>query len=256
VSEAISSIGRINVSGSKRSLFFPVMATIMAALVFVAFSRTFYFRAITGVEGNIGTGPLPVQAIVHGVVASIWMLIFLSQPWLVYASRVRLHRRLGYAGVVTATALIVSGVITSIYFVPRGVGFSYPMDIITGIFFGNIFSLFIFAVFVSLAIRWRRESGSHKRMMYFATLSIIGPAFGFNERPVGPFLQQILPQAISPEIAFVLASVVALGIHDLMRAGRLRRTTVIGTVLLTVNFLLNSYLASHEGAQRFVMSLA
>lgn len=262
MSEAISSMEGINVRGSKRSLFFPVMATIMAAIVFVAFSRTFYFRVITGVEGNVGNGPLPVQAIVHGLFASLWTLVFLVQPWLVAARRVRLHRSIGYVGVATAVALVVSGAIVTLYFVPRAVGFSIPLfptipvRPIAGTFFGNFLSLLAFTVFVTLAVRRRQQPEMHKRMMFFATLSIIGPAFAANQRPVGAFLQQFLPQIADPGIAFVLGSAIALVVYDFRRLRSAHAATLIGIGILTINYGLTFYLANHEGAQNFVLSFA
>ena len=76
--------------------------------------------------------------------------INIVQPWLVSARRVRLHKSIGYAGVVTAVALVVSGAIVTINFVPRAVDFSIPVVPITGIFFGNFLSLLAFTILVAI----------------------------------------------------------------------------------------------------------
>jgi len=237
-----------------RSLFFPLAATILTVLVFVAFSQTFYFRTLTGVEGNVGNGPLPYQAIIHGIVFSVWMLLFLAQSWLVFSNRVRVHRSLGYAGVAVAVGIVVTGAVTTVMFVPRALGFGLATGNIVGIFVGNFVSLILFSIFVGLALWWRKKPPHHKRMMYFATLSILGPALAGNNRPVGAFLQQYLE---TPGRTVAISIMAALVIYDLVSERRLRWDTCVSAAsTLTVRILVTPVIVANAGVQSFILGIS
>lgn len=57
---------------------------------------------------------------VHGVTASIWLLLFLAQTILVAVRRTAWHRRLGIAGPLLVVAIVLSGYLTQIDMVRRG----------------------------------------------------------------------------------------------------------------------------------------
>jgi hypothetical protein len=69
----------------------PVMATVMALIAFGGFSRTFYFRALLGVEGDSDLAPLPAVVVVHGIVFTVWVAVFLIQSWLIQGRRASVH---------------------------------------------------------------------------------------------------------------------------------------------------------------------
>jgi len=253
MNEAAWSIGQETSRVSQRRLFFPVTATLMMLIVFGGFSNTFYFRAITGAEGNVGFGPLPTQAIIHGVVFTLWMLIFLAQTWLVSMRRIQLHRTLGFAGIATAIGVIVVGAVTTVLYVPRSVGFGGAAMNITAIVSGNFISLLSFAVFVALAVWWRRKPVNHKRMMYFATLSILGPALAGGRRPVGALLGEFITD---PGTAVISAFMIALLAYDYFHEGRLLKVSLVATGVVVAKFVVNiMFLAPNEALQRAVLSL-
>lgn len=137
-----------------------------------------------------------------------------------FARRTRVHRALGYAGLATAFLVIVFGAIVTIAAVPRGLAGRLPPEAIPVIFTGNLITLVSFMAFVGLAFHWRRRPENHKRMMYFATVSIIGPAFGTaGQRPLGPLLAELFPR---PGIVVPITLVVCLLAYDLLRDSRLR----------------------------------
>src|SRR5688500_1593575 len=67
----------------KDRIFFSLAGLWFVALTFVGFSRSFYFRVLPE--------PLPAHQIVHGVVYSIWVALFLVQALLISAHRTRWH---------------------------------------------------------------------------------------------------------------------------------------------------------------------
>ena len=70
------------------------------------------------VSGSLEAGSGDSVIFVHGVVASLWMVLFVTQAMLVAAARTRLHRRLGIAGVALTAAMAAVGV---------WIGWSQPM---------------------------------------------------------------------------------------------------------------------------------
>jgi len=95
------------------------MSLLILGTVFLGFARS-YFLA-----GTI-RGHLPSAIIhVHGIVLSIWILLFLTQTTLVSISKVSLHRKLGILGSVLACLVAILGVTAIIdstrrHFTPPG----------------------------------------------------------------------------------------------------------------------------------------
>lgn len=242
----------------KRSLFFPVMATIMALIAFVGFSRTFYFRSLLDVEGNVGVGPLPGQVIAHGIVFSFWMLLFVGQAWLIQSRHVRLHRSLGYGGLVVAVGVVVVAAITTVKFVPRAMAVPpITVETITGIFVVNFITLITFSIFVGLAIVWRGSPAVHKRLMLFATISILGPALAGGQRPIGAFVSQHAPE-LGAELSSVttISLIVAVLVYDYLSESRIRSVTFwAGSAIAAKIVLVKFFLMSNEAVQAAVLSL-
>src|SRR5206468_8777191 len=57
--------------------------------------------------------PLIPVLILHGVVFSSWIILFITQTSLVAAKRTRTHMRLGIAGGVLACLMIIIGAVTA-----------------------------------------------------------------------------------------------------------------------------------------------
>ena len=253
MSEAISTMPGAGIRERRRTLFFPVMATVMALVALAGFSRTFYFRAFTGVEDPITGASLPLHIVAHGVVFSLWMLVFLAQSWLVFSGRIRIHRALGYAGLATAVLVVVFGANATILFVPRTLSMDLALRGVTSIFFGNFIALASFAVFVGLAYRWRRNPENHKRMMYFATISIIGPALAMGDRPLGTILGEFVPR---PGIVGPMIFVALILAYDYLRDSRLRAVTLWSGFAIAAKYSVNLLLiAPSEVAQSAVLAL-
>jgi hypothetical protein len=56
----------------------------------------------------------------HGVVFGAWLLLFLTQTVLVPKGRIAAHRLLGYAGIMLAVLMVVSGYFAAIAMTRRG----------------------------------------------------------------------------------------------------------------------------------------
>ena len=85
------------------------LAVVFGLLVFTGFARTYYLKFLF-------TGPpLPSPVVhVHGLLMTAWVVLFVVQVGLISTRRVRLHQRLGYAGIALALLVIVMGVRTAL----------------------------------------------------------------------------------------------------------------------------------------------
>jgi hypothetical protein len=142
-------------------VFFGLAALWFVALTFVGFSPTFYLRN--------DPEPLPAHQIVHGVVYSAWVVLFLVQALLITARRARWHAVLGGASLLLLILMIPVGFHVVLVKTAAGLksvdeaGFN-----LTGLAIGFGFA------FAGLANR--RRPVVHKRLMLFATLSVTAAA--------------------------------------------------------------------------------
>lgn len=217
-----------------RSRFFVWIAVAMLVVIAVGFGKSFYLRPVSG------GAPLPTYLVVHGITMTAWYLLFLVQAAFVVAGRVDLHRRLGIAGAVLAMAVVVTGVQVHLNFIPRlqaaGVVFG-PEDMARSIGFAlaGIASLLPFVVLIALAVWLRKRAAVHKRLMFWAMVWTLGPAFT-NNRPLG----QLLDPLVAPYLPFFPADLVwlvALLAYDWTTTRRIHPATWLGFLALAVYFL-------------------
>lgn len=149
-----------------RGSFYTWVAVAAALIVFAGFARTYYLKEL------FGTRSLPLLLHVHGLVMTLWFVLFLVQVRLVAARRTDLHRRLGILGAFWALLVVVVGTTTIIardrlHFRPgqSGAGIAFQ------------FSIFlVFAALITGALLLRHRSDFHKRLMLLASVSILQPA--------------------------------------------------------------------------------
>src|SRR6185436_10462553 len=89
-------------------IFFTGMAVLILITVFAGFSRTFFLRPYFQNQRLI---PL---LIVHGILFSAWIGLFITQTTLIATKRTRTHMRLGVAGGVLVVLMILVGSFTAI----------------------------------------------------------------------------------------------------------------------------------------------
>jgi len=187
--------------------------------------------------------PLPLTPVVtvHAIVASAWLLFFLTQATLVATRRTAMHRRLGIAGGVLAAAFVVVATLTTMESARRGFDLSGDLLRITpparravaGRWLLPLISnIPMFAVFVGAALFFRRRPAIHKRLMLLAT---VGPQLtGPPVIHAAGHWPALLPWA--PAIALVTSAgfLSASAIHDRISEGRIHPVSIWGPLLLIV----------------------
>ena len=147
--------------------FYGAAALVAALIAFVGFAPTYYLK------GVFGAPALKALVHVHGIVMTLWILLFFAQVALVAARRVDLHRRLGVAGAALAAIVVVVGIATAIDGARRGVSPGPPPLVFLAIPIGVAL---VFGLFVGAAVLLRHRSDWHKRLMLLASIAILTPA--------------------------------------------------------------------------------
>ena len=214
---------------ARRSRFFAIMAALLLLFVFAGFARTLFLRAFFDVPA------IPGYLYVHGIVLTAWYLLLFTQTCLIAKNRVKVHQRLGMAGV----ALAVCVVAISVWVLVRR---DFPtIDVRPERSFGNLISLIVFTLCVGSAVWLRKKSAAHKRLMLIGSMIITAPALDRMSRLPGlsGFIDAILPDALGPpEIAFAtlatVSFILAVLIHDLVTRKRPHWATIFGILCLFI----------------------
>lgn len=154
--------------------FYSSMALFMIAMVVIGFAPSFYLRGI--VHSPRPNPSLPPAVMFHGVMFSLWMIIFWAQTALVAAGQRATHMRLGVAGMIFAALLVPVMYMTAVGQVVRAnqPPFATPLG-------WTIVPLAPIPVYIALvALGWyhRRNAQAHKRLMLGAALLMMDPAIG------------------------------------------------------------------------------
>ncbi|HEX7295432.1 MAG TPA: hypothetical protein VF251_06750, partial [Pyrinomonadaceae bacterium] len=143
-------------------------AILMPLIVLLGFARTYYLRGMFN-------GPAVPSLLVHlhGAVMTSWVLLFISQVWLVASRRTKLHMRLGIAGAVLASLVVIVGIVTGVAAAARGHTPGPPALQFLVIPIGDVL---VFGALIGLALYFRRRLDIHKRLMLVAAVSLLTPA--------------------------------------------------------------------------------
>ena len=203
--------------------FYSRMALFLAALTFLGFAPSFYLRGFVP-EFPRPNPSLPPSVLLHGLLFSLWMIVFVAQTQLVAAGRRDLHMKLGSASMVLAIALVPVMYLTAVWQVERAnqPPFTTPLD-------WTILPLAVIPPFIYLvwqAWRRRREPQWHKRLMLSAAILVVaGPAFG--RLPLAP----PVPAGFILQMLATLLFFVPLFLWDRRSMGRMHPATWIGFTL-------------------------
>lgn len=147
--------------------FFAWTAAVAAAIAIAGFGRTYYLKPF------LAAPEISPLVHVHGVVMTLWIVLFAVQVALVRAQRTDVHRRMGLAGGVLAALVVGLGVVTAIDAARRGAPAGPPPLVFLAI---TLSVVVVFAIFVAAGLLLRKRNDYHKRLMALATLTVIQPA--------------------------------------------------------------------------------
>ena len=253
MSEIADNVSSISRQGSRARVFFVTMGLVFLLSVLIGFGPTFFLRPLTGATDYLGGpapvqvpydestqltiypgGPLPAHLLLHGLALTLWYVLFIMQAWLVAAHRVTLHRRFGVAGIAVGGAVIVTSIVTMIRNADRSTTIGLPAQAQIGVLVGETIVLTTFAVLLVCGACFRRRPALHKRTMFLAALSLIGPALSSN-RPAGRAFDLLLPEGAGgvglAGLTLLLLCLVALFVRDVAIDKRVQPATA-GAILI------------------------
>jgi hypothetical protein len=218
--------------------FFLTVAVLFPLITFIGFAPSYYLRP--------AFRPVPLPSVlvhVHGLVMSLWVVLFSVQAYLISSKRIKLHMTLGMASVLLAAAIVVTGLMTAVAAGARGSGFpGYEPLVFMNVPFTGVF---VFAILFAAAIYYRKNAANHKRLMLVTVLIFLSPSISRLPLPFIPMLGSIwffgLPALIG----------VALLIGDTYRTGKLNRAFLYGVIFGTVTGPLGLWFARTETWMRF-----
>lgn len=118
----------------------------------------------------------PFWVHVHGVAMLAWLALLIAQPTLVSRDNLALHRQLGRIGGLLAIFITLLGIFTGIASLMLG---RFPPFFTPPYFLAlTVTESLVFGAMVGWAIRRRRASDWHRRLMIGATIVILEPALG------------------------------------------------------------------------------
>ena len=195
-------------------------------IVLAGFARTYYLKLW------FAAPPLPSLLVhLHGLVMTAWVVLFVVQVWFISSKRIRLHQRLGYAGVGLGALVIATGIPTALRAAKFG-STSAPPDIPPLSFLiVPLADVVVFALLFGGAIYYRRKPAAHKSLMLLTAVALLPPAVA--RIPVTPL------QALGPIWFLGLPTAVAIGclLLDARRRGFVNKVFLTGTVVLIASYV-------------------
>lgn len=157
---------------------------------------------------------VPLIYHLHAAVFFGWLALFLTQSWLVGSGNLALHRRLGWLSALWVPVMVLLGIAMTVTSLRRTGGpFFFDAN---EFLFGNICGVIAFAGLVAAAVRLRRRTDWHRRLMIGAMASITGPGWG-----------RLLPTPLMAPYAWEITNAIGMGF---IAVGMIRDKRVHGAV--------------------------
>lgn len=201
-----------------RGAYFAV-TLLIAGIVAWGFWKTYYSQFSERTD-------LPSIVHWHAAVFSAWVLVLSAQAAAVAAGRVRLHRRLGTAGMIYGALVFAVGLAVSVGAPALRVrAGNYPLEVGGVIVLYNLTDMLLFGVFLALAFAYRNRSELHKRWIIAATAALCGAAIG-----------RVVPGNTLQYLLLWLSPILALVAIDLATRRRVHPVPLAATALIVVAF--------------------
>ena len=171
--------------------FFSATAIWFILIVFAGFAPSFYLLKLYE-----DPEPVPLHLVIHGIVLTIWVLLYAVQVFLIRSKNYKLHITLGILGLVIMILMIPTGMFPVVYKVYSGA------TTIDGAGH-NVFRFLFCYLFFAIAFYQRKQPFLHKRDMLACMTMLMGAAIfrismdlGLVESQVFNKGLQILPAAV------------------------------------------------------------
>lgn len=220
-----------------RSPFYVVYSVVLLGIVVTGFAPTFFLDAF------MARRVLPAHVIVHGIVGTSWYLLLVTQSVMAYRRQVSTHRSLGVAGLWVALGMFAATAFAAVLVFPIRLAAGIPLTSIEhelhmarpAQMVRDIGAVMAFAGYIYLALRWRRDVETHKRLMLIGSIVLSSAAIG----RLGWIAPGGIPAPLLP-LVILLPLLMALIANDLATLRRIHPATTWGSAALIGVFVLLS----------------
>jgi hypothetical protein len=226
-------------------VFFFCMAVVAAIAILVGFAHTYFLAGMM-------LAPLPSLLVhVHAVVFLTWIVLFATQISLIATRNVNLHQRVGAFGFALAAIMIPLGLLAASARLARQLAHPDQTSLadVLDLYAAPIFDMLMFSVFTYFAFRNRSRPTVHKRLILFATFSLLDAGFDrwsvFDPYP----LWQVNLICFVP---LVLATMV----YDRWSTGIIQRVTIWSAAFLLTTQEIRHFISQTESWAHFAHGVA
>lgn len=203
------------------SSFYAKSAILIALLVVLSFPLTYFIPLATGSK------EFTLLRHLHGLAFFAWIGLLVVQTQLVRKGNVRLHRRLGIAGVALAGAMVPLGLWQTVTSAGerQAKGNATPFEFSLY----NLVDILVFgAAFGWAILEATRRIEWHRRLMFVAALNLFGPAFSRITLlvPIAFPWSDMAPNLVADAV------LIALALHDRRKLGRIHPVTLWAALIL------------------------
>jgi hypothetical protein len=151
--------------------FFVIAVAALIIAVLIGFGPTFYLKPFF-------TNPPIARAVIyfHGFVMTAWVVLFAVQVYFISSKKIKLHQKLGLAGVGLAVLVFITGLMVAISAARYGSASAPPAIPPLQFLIVPLGDMFVFAILFGAAIYYRKNSPNHKRLMLLTMINFVPPA--------------------------------------------------------------------------------
>ncbi len=201
--------------------------TLAAAVIFAGFFQSFFSKLQqTDLSHHL-----------HGISATLWLLLLIVQPFLYSRSNISLHRKLGKISFVLVPLLLIGG-LRMVYIMLNSQD-NYPPLVTYKLSFLDFFYMIQFTIFYILAIVHRKNIQLHPRYMAATVLVLIPPGLA---RLLGLFPVFTSFDAVLNTSYYILEFVIILLLIDDYRRGKIQIPYAVAFVCALLQNLLLNYI--------------
>lgn len=113
----------------------------------------------------------------HGLMALLWILLLIVQPFLIRAKKYELHRQVGKLGYIVMPLLVISLFFVAKATYLRNIKLMPEVEALAILPNGTV-EIFDFSILFALAMIYRKNTGYHLRFMASTGLMMVGPGLG------------------------------------------------------------------------------
>ena len=147
-------------------IFYAAMGCAITVLVFFGFARSYFLKAWFDFP------PLSTTLHFHGLLLTMWLLLFVLQTYLIISRRRPQHMMLGRWTAGLAVVCVATTIAAAIESAKSGE--SEAIIAVTRLY-SSILLVTMFGLFVGAGVLYRRRADVHKRFMLLAMMTLVGP---------------------------------------------------------------------------------